>query len=805
MADGSSKDISRERLLLDELTVLQNAPERPLRDERTELRARDGGAPIDERGDLGAIHRGSTPADPHGDEPNIGTTRMPDGGAGISDLRAGDDGAGDDRRPVRDSASSDAPLGRPFGSRESVAGGDSSAVRMANHRDRESLVDRGRTGERSEQRRGDESDGAAALPSELYAREPGAAADFVPPLAAARESTASAPVLTVSAASGTEDTAIALTIGSVLTDLDGSESQSIVISGVPAGAALSAGTLNGDGTWTLTPGQLSGLTITPPTNADADFNLTIVATSTEVNGGDTASATSTLAVTVAADADAPNVTVSGASGAEDTAIALTIGSTLTDVDGSESQSIVISGVPSGAALSAGTNNGGGTWTLTAAQLLGLTITPPANSDADFNLTIVATSTDGGDTASSSATVAVTVAASNDAPTTITLQGGSIAENSAVGAAVGTVSAIDIDAGATLSYSLVDAAAGRFAVNAATGVITVASSAGLDYESATSHTVVVRATDEHGATYDQTLTLAVTDVVVETLGGSGNDTLTGSSGSNLLSGGAGDDVLNYSVDGSWSGGYVAYNAGSPGSAGTGDTVALSGRILSTDVFDGGSGIDTLALSSGNDVLFLDDSFSARPGNLSAGGRVIGIEVINAGAVDDIVDLTSPTYAYGDVTIDGGSGNDVLWASAGNDSLIGGAGNDTLDGGAGSDVLSGGAGNDRLIGGSGNDTLDGGAGNDVLTGGAGNDIFVFDYAAAHGSDEVSGGAGGSWIDVIDLQGVVGGSGAGDWTLSFSSGSISSSSSGQLDLSADAAGVITFHDGSTVTFTGVERVTY
>jgi large repetitive protein len=44
---------------------------------------------------------------------------------------------------------------------------------------------------------------------------------------------------------------------------------------------------------------------------------------------------------------------------------------------------VISGVPSGAVLSAGTDNGDGSWTLTSAQLSGLTITPPANSDGDF--------------------------------------------------------------------------------------------------------------------------------------------------------------------------------------------------------------------------------------------------------------------------------------------------------------------------------------------------------------------------------------------------------------------------------------
>src|SRR6185437_7916323 len=97
-------------------------------------------------------------------------------------------------------------------------------------------------------------------------------------------------------ATGNEDTAIALNIGAALTDTDGSESiTNVTIAGVPTGAALSAGTNNGDGTWTLTPAQLSGLTITPPANSDADFNLTVKATSTEAAGG-SATTVATLSV-----------------------------------------------------------------------------------------------------------------------------------------------------------------------------------------------------------------------------------------------------------------------------------------------------------------------------------------------------------------------------------------------------------------------------------------------------------------------------------------------------------------------------
>lgn len=75
--------------------------------------------------------------------------------------------------------------------------------------------------------------------------------------------------------------------------------------------------------------------------------------------------------------------------------------------------------------------------------------------------------------------------------------------------------------------------------------------------------------------------------------------------------------------------------------------------------------------------------------------------------DLIDLTSANYSIGNVTVDGGSGNDMLWGNAGNDILLGGDGNDTLFGGAG---------------------------NDFLTGGLGADVFQF-VQSAGGSDQIS----------------------------------------------------------------------
>src|SRR4029079_18907291 len=238
-------------------------------------------------------------------------------------------------------------------------------------------------------------------------------------------------------ASGNEDTAIALDISAALVDTDLSESLSIAITGVPAGASLNHGSYDSlTDTWTLTSAQLSGLTITPAANSDADFTLNVTATSTEAgpsaHGLGTASTSGTIAVTVAAVADAPHLDLNSgtggdqhsgtAPGTEDAAIALDSSAARVDADLWESLSIAITGVPAGASLNHGSYDSlTDTWTLTSAQLSGLTITPAANSDADFTLNVTATSTEAGPsapglgTASTSGTIAVTVAAVSDAP------------------------------------------------------------------------------------------------------------------------------------------------------------------------------------------------------------------------------------------------------------------------------------------------------------------------------------------------------------------------------------------------------
>jgi Ca2+-binding RTX toxin-like protein len=149
----------------------------------------------------------------------------------------------------------------------------------------------------------------------------------------------------------------------------------------------------------------------------------------------------------------------------------------------------------------------------------------------------------------------------------------------------------------------------------------------------------------------------------------------------------------------------------------------------------------------------------------------------------------------------STDDVLHGGAGDDRLVGGDGNDRLHGGAGDDRLVGGDGNDRLSGGAGDDVMDGGAGNDLAFGGAGDDLYAF--GSGDGSDQFSGGSG--WTDTISLEGTPSNSSPfKGWSLQLDDDShIEMSGNGMLDLSEDAAGVITFDDGSELIFTGVDQI--
>ena len=78
-------------------------------------------------------------------------------------------------------------------------------------------------------------------------------------------------------------------LGIAETPFNSRDTVSLTITGVPADASLSAGTRNNNGSWTLTPAQLSGLTL--KAGQTAVSTLTVTATNTL---GSTASTTQSI-------------------------------------------------------------------------------------------------------------------------------------------------------------------------------------------------------------------------------------------------------------------------------------------------------------------------------------------------------------------------------------------------------------------------------------------------------------------------------------------------------------------------------
>ena len=75
----------------------------------------------------------------------------------------------------------------------------------------------------------------------------------------------------------------------------------------------------------------------------------------------------------------------------------------------------------------------------------------------------------------------------------------------------TALAEDADGTDGVNYSLDDDAGGRFTIDPAPGVVTVANGDLLDYEAATGHAVTVRATSTNGSFSGKAMTIDLTDV------------------------------------------------------------------------------------------------------------------------------------------------------------------------------------------------------------------------------------------------------------------------------------------------------
>ncbi len=650
-------------------------------------------------------------------------------------------------------------------------------------------------------------------------------------------------------------------------DLDGSDSVSY---------SLASGSLDNDAfaidavTGEVTVADASALDF----ENDALMQIEVTATST-----DGSSSTQVFNIAIEDVNEGATVLTANVTGNEDTAIPLNI--QVTDVEPGANVSVTITGVPNGAVLSAGTDNGTGSWTLSQSDLTGLTLTPAGNSDADFVLSVQTDVTENSVTQSYTNTFNVTVDAVADAPilvgpNTITqyqnptynfenglgnwdilgdivnpggyqgqspTEGSKMARMRAQGATDSQLeSELGISSGSLDAISTGDAQDGssmQTAIAVKEGdVITFdwnfynAENAGdiasgyNDFAIASINgtpQVLSQSSDfgNPGATGWQMFTFtAIQDGVLD-LGFAVVNTNDSNKDSSLLvdnlqiNGNIIDTRpvdLNLTIalsdaDGSES--LAIEVSGVPTDASLSAGTDLGGGIWSIDPADvDGLQLIPSATTSGTVSLTISaTSTEANGGDSSTVSQTIDVEFETLdGPIFGTLGTDNITGTANDDVIVARAGNDTVSGGAGDDLIMGGDGNDTLNGDAGDDQLYGGAGNDSLNGGAGNDVMIGGAGNDVAVGGAGDDVYIFE--ALGDSDSFSGGNGGGWTDAISLDVDISSlpDPSDPWTITVSGSEVSYDVAlGYLDLGADASGSITFDDGSEINFDGIEQINW
>jgi hypothetical protein len=487
---------------------------------------------------------------------------------------------------------------------------------------------------------------------------------------------------------------------------------------------------NGDGTWSWSfnssdgPADSQEVTITAN---DGDGGLTDVSFQLNVNNV------------------APQIAVASSTVAVNEGSTATNGGTLSDVPADT--------VSLSASIGLVVNNGDGTWSWSYSTADG-----PGDSQL---VTITASDEDGG-----SSDISFQLVVSNAAPqiavaaATVTVNEGAAATNG------GSLSDVPADTVSLLASigAVVNNGNGTWSwsFNAADGP-------------GDSQTVTITASDEDGGSSSVSFQLVVNNVAPTA--NAGGPYLTFDDTPIVLNGSATDpagasDPLTYvwDLDGDGVFGETGSGAARGNEVGANPTytpaVGVGGTFtVKLQVNDGDGGVTTVAttvqvLKEG--VLLIGDTLYV-VGNATASDLVLitqcnnTIQVFatfnsdnpasfNASAITSInvrlrggndVLVTTPNVMK-PMTIDGGTGNDLLTGGGGANLIMGGDGCDVLYGSCGNDTLLGGAGNDDLIGGSGDDILVGGAGADMIYGGEGRDLLIGgldgDHIEGGGEDDI-----------------------------------------------------------------------
>lgn len=275
------------------------------------------------------------------------------------------------------------------------------------------------------------------------------------------------------------------------------------------GAAIAAGA-NGSGSLTLsgTQTQINAALATLGYQGNTDYhgNDTLTVVSTDANG---LSDTDTVAITVQPANDAPVAVADSISVLEGgTATALAGGGSSVLANDTDAEADPLTAV-----LVSGPTNG--TLTLNADGTFSYVHNGSETTTDSFTYRA-----NDGTASGNTVTVSIVIQPVNDAPVFEDGDGDPLGptgyafdydENSAAGAALGTVTATDVDS-ASVTYAIVSGnPGGWYAINATTGQITLtaagAASAANDFEAgANAHTIVVRANDGDGASADVNVVL-----------------------------------------------------------------------------------------------------------------------------------------------------------------------------------------------------------------------------------------------------------------------------------------------------------
>lgn len=299
-------------------------------------------------------------------------------------------------------------------------------------------------------------------------------------------------------------------------------------------------------------------------------------------------------------------------------VELDLAAELTDIDGSEALTVVVSGVPAGATLSAGQELAPGSWQVAAADLDGLTMT--VVDPVDVTLFVTATSAEAND---SQASTSIEVAISFSGLDGTDLLRGGAGDDQIYGGA-----GIDL-----LDYS------------------TTANGVSVYMYSGT-------AKGDGNDTFSN---------VEGAIGSAYGDVLYGSNNADIFYGGAGNDnIVTYA------GNDVIYDGTGADtvSAGNGNDTIFAAADATNDSFVGGAGFDVVDYSAYTVALDIDLSKGSAKDAVSR-DTLSGIESVVSGSGNDKIKGSAAAD-----TLNGGAGDDVIEGGKGSDVLIGGAGNDTF---------------------------------------------------------------------------------------------------------------------------------